>query len=125
MTQTSEERFGCPKCWPDDPSDAAQASRALAVEKSLIVESHLEAAIKQCPHCGQRFAYAFVEHVDWVNGNDSQYRTVMPVTEAEAAGLSGQSSISVIEILNRLPRERRSLQDDEGASWSNGMWILP
>lgn len=65
-------------------------------------ESHLIRRLLKCKDCGQLYFYEFYEEIDWVNGNDPQYRTWIPVkTEKDAKKLS---MIPVIEILKFFPR---------------------
>ena len=53
----------------------------------LIDESHFHVMILACPSCAQRFVSMFTETIDWVNGDDPQDSTLLPVTEAEEADL--------------------------------------
>ena len=53
--------------------------------KSYQDESHLLRALKKCKICGQLFFYEFLEEVDWVNGNDPQYQTWVPVADEQNA----------------------------------------
>lgn len=65
-------------------------------------DSHLIRRLLKCKDCGQLYFYEFYEEIDWVNGNDPQYRTWIPIkTENDAKKLS---AIPVIEILRFFPR---------------------
>jgi hypothetical protein len=47
--------------------------------------------------------------IDWEDGNDPQYWTLMPITEAEAEGLIQQEASLREMSLNGLGRGRRAL----------------
>ncbi|MFJ3791447.1 hypothetical protein [Kitasatospora sp. NPDC090091] len=56
----------------------------------------------------------FTEYVDWVAGQDAQYRTVLPITDAEADDLTaGRLSLDRVGALGH---GRRHLQSD----WPSG-----
>jgi hypothetical protein len=125
--QTQE--FGCEICWPDDARAAWAARDGLIRLNDLIDESHFIVAILGCPICAQRYVSIFTETIDWEGGNDPQYWTLMPVTEAEASGLI-QRGTSLDEMsLNTPGRGRRSLQRDhpkDGSPrvfWGNGILV--
>lgn len=106
------ESFGCERCWPP-AADAAWAARAaLDTEHDLLDESHFHVMIQACRSCSQRFVSIFTETVDWVDGDDPQYWTLLPVTASEAAKLTAQGG-SVTEMeLNALGLGRRCLRHD-------------
>jgi hypothetical protein len=106
------ESFGCERCWPSAADAAWEARAALETEHELIDESHFHVTIRACRSCSQRFVSIFTEMVDWVDGDDPQYWTLVPVTAAEAAKLAEQGS-SVTEMeLNAFGRGRRRLRHD-------------
>lgn len=123
--------FGCPTCWPTSAEEAAAARRALSTVADLIDESHFHVAIRSCKNCGQRFVSVFAETIDWADGDDPQYVTLLPVTEAEATGLLRLGSKLTEEALLALGRGRRSLHRDypKGEApysyWATGMTIGP
>ena len=108
--QTRE--FGCDFCWPADASAAWAARGGLTRLKELIDESHFIVALLACPRCAQQYVSIFTEMIDWADGNDPQYWTLLPVTEAEAEGLVQQEASLVETSLNALGRDRRSLRRD-------------
>ena len=125
------QEFGCEPCWPTDAPAAWRARDGLNRLKELIDESHFIVAILVCPQCDQRYVSIFTEMIDWVDGEDPQYWTLMPITEAEAEGLIHQDT-SLIEIsLNALERGRRSLRRDHPKAgpprvfWGNGVVVGP
>ena len=55
-------------------------------------ESHLIRMLYRCPRCGQLYFYEFYEEIDWVDSEDPQWRTMIPVAD-ETSG----------DLLNRMP----------------------
>lgn len=55
-------------------------------------ESHLIRMLYRCSRCGQLYFYEFYEEIDWVDSEDPQWRTMIPVADEASAGL-----------LNRMP----------------------
>jgi len=53
--------------------------------KELFDLSHQIRSIRRCRDCGQLYLWDFDEQVDWNEGNDAQYWTVMPVENMEEA----------------------------------------
>lgn len=125
-----DDRFGCSACWPASPAAALAASGSLAQDQALVDDSHLGVAIRSCPRCRQRFVAVFLEHVDWKGGDDTQYWTLMPITEAEATELVALDDALVIQRLHDLPKERRCLQNDhptggpDRVGWGRGILIV-
>ncbi len=106
------EVFGCENCWPSSPEGADAAYRALTREADLIDESHFHVMIRACSSCSQRFLSIFTEMIDWVDGDDPQYWTLLPITEVEAADLIRQGNSFTEQTLNSLGSGRRSLHRD-------------
>jgi hypothetical protein len=48
-------------------------------------DSHYSRRLKKCNHCGQLYLTEFYEEIDWVNGEDPQYTTYIPVENLEQA----------------------------------------
>ena len=98
--------------WPPTPDAAWEARGALTHVEELIDESHFHVMILACPQCTQRFISVFTETVDWEDGDDPQYWTLLPITETEAVDLVKQRN-SLTEIgLNALGPGRRCLRRD-------------
>lgn len=51
----------------------------LRVVKTLVDDSHDVRSIKKCRDCGQLYLYEFHEDIDWINGEDPQYRSLTPI----------------------------------------------
>ena len=110
--EQSGETFGCEKCWPFSAEAADAARRGLIPVAELIDESHFHVMIRACSVCSQKFISIFTELIDWSEGDDPQYWTLLPITEDEAAGLTRSGDSVTEEVLNSLGKGRRSLQHD-------------
>lgn len=127
----AEQRFGCEHCWPAAAHVAWEARGTLTRAAELVDESHFHVMILACPQCAQPFASVFTELIDWVDGDDPQYWTLLPITDAEAAALLGRGDSLSEADLNALGPNRRSLQRDhpKGApprlSWGSGLYVGP
>jgi hypothetical protein len=88
-------------------------------------------SLLQCAACSQSFLSVFTETVDFVDGEDPQYWTTLPLTVAEAAELAKQGSAVSEAALNSLGPGRKSLAHDfpKGAErrtfWTSGMRVGP
>lgn len=125
------EKFGCERCWPAT-ADAAQAARfTLVRDADLIDESHFHVMTLACPNCAQRFVSVFTETIDWQDGEDPQYWTLMPITASEALDLAREGASLTEATLTTLGRDRKCLQHDhpKGAdarsSWGLGIDVGP
>jgi len=106
----TDEHFGCEHCWPESAEAAWAARSARRIEAELIDESHFIVTIQVCSVCSQRFVSVFTETIDWVDGEDPQYRTLLPITDLECAALKADG-VSEAR-LNALGPDRRSLRHD-------------
>ena len=85
--------------------------------------------ILACPSCTQRFVSVFTETIDWTDGDDPQYWTVLPITSAEAAELVQQGDSLTEPMLEALGPGRPSLRRDypKGGTrhiyWSTGISV--
>jgi hypothetical protein len=84
----SKNDFGCEQCWPSSAAVAWTATRSLTLQAVLIDESHYRVSIRGCHVCPQRFLLVFTEMIDWVDGEDPQDWTRLPISHSEAATLS-------------------------------------
>lgn len=128
---TDEAKFGCEGCWPAEAGAAWKARDALDRVAELVDESHFGVRILACPRCAQRFVWIFTETIDWVDGEDPQYCTLLPLTEAEAAELTGQGASTIERKLAALGPGRRSLRSDfpkgkpRRIHWGKGLSVWP
>lgn len=99
--------FGCTLCF-GEVAAAAESHRRKSVH-SLIDESHFIVSIVRCEACHQQFVSIFTEFVDWVDGDDPQYRDVVPITDDEATDLVRQGAAVDLHILEALGAGRRRL----------------
>ena len=70
----------CPACFTEDANLGWANCRRLAVEASLVDESHYIVQLRRCADCGQQYLWVFTEFVDYDKGEDAHYRQVVPVT---------------------------------------------
>lgn len=104
----------------------------LAIDTCVVDDSHFIVQLRRCHDCSQRFLCVFTEFVDWDNGEDAQYRQILPVTEPEARAIARWTSID-LAYLSSLGRDRRYLKVDwpsdhpnATATWSTGEFpIIP
>ena len=126
-----QESSGCARCWPASAEAAWAARKSLSREAELFDESHLHVMIQACPDCAQRFVSVFAETVDWVDGEDPQYWSVLPVTATEAADLVARGDSLAEGHLVVLGPDRRCLHRDfpkhaePRCYWGIGMRIGP
>ena len=104
--------FGCERCWPTTADDAWQARNSLVTEHDLIDESYFHVMIQFCRDCSQRFVSVFTETVDWVDGDDPQYWTVLPITTEEAVQLVERGASLTEGEVHTLGSSRHCLQRD-------------
>lgn len=109
--QESTETFGCETCWPESADAAWEKSRQCKIYNYLIDESHFIVSLRKCPDCEQSFVSVFTETVSWSDGEDPQYRTVMPLTKQEVAELEAATQ-DIEDMLQALAPKRRSLKID-------------
>ncbi len=127
----STEEFGCERCWPDS-ADAAWKSRGtLARESEIVDDPHFHVMILRCSQCCQSFLSVFTETIDWYDGEDSQYWTLLPLTIVEATALTQDAGPPTESMLTALGPKRKSLRHDypkgkEPVSyWGIGLMIGP
>jgi hypothetical protein len=96
----------------------------------LAAESHFAAQIRACPRCRQSYLFVFLEHVDWVSGDDPQYWTIVPLTDEETAEFKRLPTRDIFYACNALPRDRMTVNRDwpKGAPirthWGQGLFLV-
>lgn len=96
----------------------------------LVDGSHFVVRVLACPVCGQHCVSIFTETIDWQDGEDPQYRSVLPVTSEESAALLAASPDSLVALIESLGRDRRYLQDDwpkdapHRTRWADGPLLI-
>lgn len=128
---STEPVFGCPACFQADAPAAWEALHGFQHLAKLVDESHFMVHILACPRCGQRCVEVFTETIDWVDGDDPQYWSVLPVTPTEAEQLHAAGA-NVVALIKTMGHDRRYLQRDYpkgGApriAWAGPpLWIGP
>ncbi len=127
----SDGVFGCHVCWPTDAEAAHAASRGLKTVAQLIDESHYHVTIRACHQCGQAFLAVFTETIDWTEGEDPQYWTLLPIQSEEARDLISQGETVSEAAINSLGKGRRCLQHDYPKGkpprtiWGLGFFVGP
>jgi hypothetical protein len=81
------------------------------MECRVVDESHFHVIILLCQQCSQRFVSVFAETIDWLDGEDPQFWTLLPITGDEAVVVM-QSYGNVETVLSTLGKNRRSLRHD-------------
>jgi hypothetical protein len=108
----SGERHGCDQCWPPAADAAWDARTALKQVEHLVDDSHFGVSILVCLACRQQFVSVFLEEVDWVDGDDPQYWTMVPATEADVADLVRQRNELSEATFRSFAPTRQCLQRD-------------
>ncbi|MFE6871183.1 hypothetical protein ACFVFS_32080 [Kitasatospora sp. NPDC057692] len=122
---TESVRFGCAACCAEDVVVAQahhQSPTGVRLESMLRDDSHFIVSVQRCGLCSQAFVSVFTEYVDWVSSRDAQYRTVLPITDAEVDDLmAGRLSLHRVGALGH---NRRHLQSDcpSGADEPSVYW---
>ena len=112
MAHDRPEDFGCADCWPPDATQAWEARHTLTQVAELIDESHFHVMILGCPRCSQHFVSVFTEIIDWADGDDPQFWTVLPITAFESANLIKNRDSLTESTLEKLGPDRRCLRRD-------------
>lgn len=87
---------------PDEANEAWGRRGDLRVTERICGESHFGVTLRECPHCGQGFAFVFSERIDWRGGNDPQSTLVIPISQQEQVALrqAGDSAEGVLRSLS-------------------------
>ena len=124
-----KQEFGCERCWPSDAWAAWKARDGLDHKSELIDESHFHVMILGCSACCQQYVSIFTERIDWQGGDDPQYWTLMPITDAEANDLIANRTALDEMSLNAVGRLRQSLRFDHpkgeppNVFWGSGIFV--
>ena len=126
---SQKENFGCQICWPLSADQAWEARRTLKRVAELIDESHFHVMILHCVPCKQQYLSVFSEMVDWADGEDPQYWSIVPLTEIEVQDLIALGTSIKESNLSSLANNRRCLQRDypkgvePTAYWKDKFWV--
>lgn len=105
------DQFGCEECWSLDASKAWETVMKVSIEEYLINESHYIVSIRRCPSCSQRYLQITTETIDWKDGKDPIFRTIIPIDEDEHSRLTTNSPPDT-NVLESVGQGRRSLKYD-------------
>ena len=70
--------------------------------QTFFEDSHFSRRLVKCRECGQLYLKEFYEKIDWVDGDDPQYLTFIPVRSKEEAEKINRADLW--EIQNFLPK---------------------
>jgi len=121
-------QYGCDKCWSSEASKAWQAVTRTPIEEYLIDESHYIVSIRSCPSCSQRYLQVTTETVDWTDGEDPIFRTIIPIDDEERAILTATSPPKT-SVLEAIGPARRSLKyawqkgEEPSTYWGAGVQV--
>ena len=104
-------KYGCEKCWSSDASEAWSAVTSIPIQTYLIDESHYIVSIRVCPACSQHYLQVTTETVDWKDGEDPIYRTIIPMDDAECAELTSSKRLDA-NVIEGVGVGRQSLKFD-------------
>ncbi len=127
-----DDAFGCECCFQAPAAEAAEARNRLRPLATLVDESHLGIRLVSCPDCGQIGASVFTETVDWVDSDDPQAVSLLPLTAEEVRRLEAAGDALVPDLIEEIGRGRRYLLVDmpkgepTRVEWVlSGFWIHP
>jgi hypothetical protein len=122
--------FGCDKCWSSEAARAWETVTNVPFKEWLIDESHFIVSIRKCPCCSQLFLQITTETIDWQDGEDPIFRTVIPIDDEEQSELIGKTSLGERD-LESIGVGRQSLKYDwpkgkeSSTYWSAGVIVGP
>jgi hypothetical protein len=87
--------------------------------ETYVHESHLWRYLLKCRECGQLYFFEFYEVIDWIDGDDPQYLTYIPIETAEEIETLKKSS--PIDLLRYFPRLQKDFP--KGAKSPNVRWV--
>ena len=90
--------YGCKQCWAPEAAEAWRAVTNIPIEAYLIDESHYIVSIRKCPSCSQHYLQVTTETVDWKDGEDPIYRTIIPIDDAEHLELTSSKNLDTNNI---------------------------
>ncbi|MEM8982267.1 MAG: hypothetical protein AAGC71_04520 [Pseudomonadota bacterium] len=129
-TNTLNASVGCSRCWSTDAVSAWSLIKSVPIETYLIDESHYIVSLRRCSACGQGYLQVTTETVDWDNGDDPIFRTIVPLSEMEQRRLLRDQPPSELDLL-RIGAQRPSLWYDHASGeeasvyWGRGMRVGP
>jgi hypothetical protein len=120
--------YGCEECWSSEAAEAWRAVRSIPIQAHLIDESHYIVSIRLCPSCSQHYLQVTTETVDWKDGEDPIYRTIIPIYDAERTELTSSKRLDA-NVIEGVGVGRQSLKFDwpknqePSTYWSTGVRV--
>jgi hypothetical protein len=120
--------YGCEECWSSEAAEAWRAVRSIPIQAHLIDESHYIVSIRLCPSCSQHYLQVTTETVDWKDGEDPIYRTIIPIDDAERTELTSSKRLDA-NVIEGVGVGRQSLKFDwpknqePSTYWSTGVRV--
>lgn len=120
--------YGCERCWSSVASEAWTAVTSIPIQANLIDESHFIVSIRVCPSCSQPYLQVTTETVDWTDGEDPIYRTILPIDDAERLALTSSKPLDA-NVIEGVGVGRQSLKFDwpknqePSTYWSTGVRV--
>ena len=103
--------YGCEKCWSSEAPEAFVSVTSIPIVDYLIDESHYIVSIRTCPSCSQHYLQVTTETVDWKDGEDPIYHTIIAIGGAERDSLTGSKPLNT-NVIESVGIGRRSLKHD-------------
>jgi hypothetical protein len=92
--------------WENPKLALNKFSHTFELIEEFVDERHLERSLWKCQECGQLYFREWYEWVDWNEGNDKIYVTLVPVqTSEEIAALKRTSVFTLMRYYPRLQLE--------------------
>lgn len=90
-----------PKLLPED-----LAGEYFDIVETYADDGHFSRRLVKCKRCGQLYFREFYEEIDWRDGNDPQYTTLIPVkTNAQVEAIKHLSRFELMEVLPQLRKD--------------------
>ena len=120
--------YGCEECWSSEASAAWRAVTSIPIQAYLIDESHYIVSIRVCPSCSQHYLQVTTETVDWKDGEDPIYRTIIPIDDAERTDLTSRECLDA-DVIESVGVGRQSLKfgwlknQEPSTYWGTGVRV--
>lgn len=121
------ESFGCEFCYGARAEVFWDRYRRFVTIADLVNEPHDIIRIVSCPDCGQRYVAVTTEFVDWQDGDDPIYRSIVPVSVDESERMLAQGANVDLRLIESLGSSRRHLctswpkGEAQSVFWSEGI----
>jgi hypothetical protein len=103
----STHQFSMPtQCalWKEPKGVEGKRMDSLEVIDTYVDDEHLFRRLLRCRECGQLYFYEMYEEIDWIDGDDLQYRKYISIVDMAEVDLLKQAS--PLELLQALPSLR-------------------